>query len=142
MIHGNYDYRLPVGSCGTSEEFGFSMWHLVAAGMLEQPDLVSFLMSAAEVDNNTLIDDLREKMAVFGISSKHWWVTQGQFTHFDLTFEQFKQRTSWKTPLEICVEFQRPLILGPDPDWEFPFLHPVIYAAHKYSRELIGKRVP
>ena len=131
-LHGEFGGRLSRGVGACREEIGYSMWHLVAAKLLEDNIQQQFLYGATNdgITANDLLDDLREGMSVFRAHHKP--------TNFEGSWDELVRRTAFKTPLEICVELNVPLILWDEEEGFEGKLHPVIIAAQRRSCELIG----
>jgi len=131
-IHGDFRGRLPEGAVATTERWGFTMWHLLAAKCLNQTQTEDFLAAASTESSDILLDDIREHMAVFSDYWREGWMTNADYRNRRLSWRILKEQTSWKTPLEICKVVRRPLVTWPeyDPNIE---LHPVIRAAQIQS---------
>lgn len=123
--------RLPVGAALTSEDCGYTMWHLLAAQLLAPSTARAFLEVASEESTNVLIDDLQEHMAVF--PADYRLVLRATPSH-RLTpawpWEEFRAVTAWRSPIEICRLIGRPLVTI-QVDWQK--VHPVIRAAQASS---------
>lgn len=96
--HGRYHARLNGGS-ETDCPDGYTIWHLIAAGLLAQSELGSFLQESRTIDTNTLIDDLEEKMTVFPYHLA--WRYEIQPT-LGYNYDEFRALTGFRSPREIC----------------------------------------
>ena len=136
--HGYFgsETRIALHSICTTESFGFTRWHQLAAGMLCEDEAISFLESTLEISANDLIDDLRESMTVFDSFSAPAWEKNCDYRQ-DLingkttwSWEQFRKASAWKTPLEICSIVQQPLVRV-EVNWYR--MHPIVAAAHQFT---------
>lgn len=130
--HGHFGYRLRPGAYGTAESGGFSQWHLLAARMLSQQQACDFLISASEQNANTLLDDIREAMAIFPSRYRVYWEDNASY-RAGWTWASFRAASAWKTPIEICQVIGLPLIPRSLNEKKLSWIHPVITAAHYSS---------
>ena len=135
--HGGFAYRLPVDRRGTNETVGYSLWHLLAARMMDMEAALAFLDEANDQGINTLIDDLGEHMAVFPSSTRGLWIKYAPY-QAAWTWPQFRAATAWKSPMEISKVVGLPLLPLSRDHWMIKELHPVIRAAHIASCQRLG----
>lgn len=135
--HGYYGYRLRPNAYGTTECVGFSKWHLLAARMLSLQQAGDFLVSASEQDTNTLLDDIRESMAVFPSRYRGSW-TENATYKAGWTWASFRAASAWRSPIEICHLIGLPLVPRSLNEKIRLGLHPVIKAAHTESCRRLG----
>lgn len=127
--------RVNPGVINTNQNCGYTMWHLLAAGMLSEYVAIEFLESTEDECLDVLIDDLREAMAVFPNRLRREWENNasyrlGENGTVSWSWSRFRRLTAWKTPLEICELVGRPLIACEiDPRR----MHPVVVAAQRQS---------
>lgn len=138
--HGPYLGRLLLGAKQTTVHEGFSMWHLLAVKCLEPGDQLVFLQSASEESSDLLLDDIRESCAVISNDWRKTWMRWASYRRKSYNGSRFswrilQERTSWRTPLEICKELAIPLIIWPEGYEHFgeERFHPVIEAAQAQS---------
>lgn len=91
---------VPDGGILTTEQFGFSLWHLLAVGMYDAASIEDFLNSTFTVEKNVIITDLKEFMTVFDKGFK----TEPELLGFDgLTWEEFCEITAFRCPFELVL---------------------------------------
>lgn len=133
----HFHHRIPATAIATDEPLGYSLWHLLAMGLLAQAEVAKLLESCQQIDSDVLLDDLREKMAVLNAREK-WRLRTSQLSdrHVQIRWKCLREQTAWKTPMEICVEIDRPLLAGYW--WRETDLHPVVKAFQWESCEKLG----
>lgn len=96
-------------------------------GIWPDAQMSEFLRGARAAGTNTLIDDLREAMSVLHPRERFkLWSSQLSFRETKIKFDMLQKQTAWKTPMEICIELERPLLAGYY--WKPKELHPVVKA--------------
>lgn len=132
--HGlfNTPSRLTAHAHSTDESCGYTMWHMLAAGILD-PDVAEwFLEETLQAPTNVLIDDLREAMTVFPPLLQKGWIDNADYRLLPngsslWGWKRFRTESAWQTPLGICEMIGRPLIRL---DIPLTAAHPVVWAAH------------
>lgn len=130
--HAEWRGRLPAGAIACREQFGYSMWHLLAAKALPPDTVLQFLENACRATTDELIDDLREHMTVFDETWRMSWYDWSGMRSNRFGWKKLCRITAFSTPLEICEKLRVPLICF-DADEDWPTLHPVIEAAQMAS---------
>lgn len=140
--HGLYrsPSRLSLGAICTNEDGGFTMWHMLAAGMLPESMMLDFLETTLDEPSDLLIDDLREAMAVFPDHQRHGWEATADYRvrlngSVAWSWKRFRAESAWKTPLEICHLVRRPLVPA---DVDYRRMHEVVAAANESSIRDLG----
>lgn len=96
-------------------------------------EIVSFLTEASsDVPTDVLIDDLREAMSVFPMDLERKWREFSPLYDRGWSWADFRERTAFKPPLEICAVTGIPLI-PPIMITKVPEIHRVILAAQHAS---------
>jgi len=136
--HGSYKYRLTKGQICTDERDGHSLYHLMAARIITEAEVKSFLEKTLPhsdyqishfeeaIDTNVIIDDIRQVMTIFPpFLETHWRENSGLSGL--ISWQEFREITAWKSPLEIAEEIRIPF------GWNYALkkvdMHDVIWAA-------------
>jgi hypothetical protein len=91
----------------TSEEIGFSIWHLIALGLFDDGSMDEFLVSLHDVPLEMLIQDLKEAMSCL----QPYYVTElHKFDIPGLGIDELLAVTAYRTPFELCTLFRRPFL--------------------------------
>jgi hypothetical protein len=96
--HGKYRARVGEGF-ETDCSDGYTIWHLIASGLLTQAELGSFLIESETIHPDTLLDDLQEKMTVFPYYIA--WRYELSPT-LGYNYDEFRALTGFRSPREIC----------------------------------------
>lgn len=96
--HGPYRGRLSDGYATDCED-GYTIWHLIAAGLYAQAELRPFLLGTTSLQGDLLLDDLREAMTVFPYHCA--WRYEVSPT-LGYNYDEFRALTAFRTPREIC----------------------------------------
>lgn len=135
-IRPKFHCRIPSDALATDDPCGYTMWHLLAMGVLEQAEVDDFLRRASKGNTNTLIDDLREHMALLP-ERERTRVTSGLTDHeAEIWWYELRKQTAFLSPMGICVQLDRPLLAGYR--WDESSLHPVVKAFHWESCLKLG----
>jgi hypothetical protein len=96
--HGKYHARVKGGNETDCPE-GYTLWHLLASGLLTQAELRPFLVGSKSIKSDTLLDDLQEKMTVFPYHIA--WRYEISPT-LGYNYDEFRALTGFRSPREIC----------------------------------------
>lgn len=121
--------RRPVVSPGTDANEGYSVWHLAAAGRMDEEEVSILLESTIWVENDVLIDDLREALVCPIPDAMVDARGGGRNPAF--------QQAIGCTPLEICLLRGRSLV---PPGYPQIGMSPVVLSFHRWVERVLEER--
>jgi len=132
--HGRFAARV-AGGQETDCMDGYTIWHLIAAGLYSQMELGPFLIQTTSIAPDTLLDDLGEVMTVF----PHVCAWRHAIPSFSpQSWEELRALTAFRTPREICRLRKTPFLAEYHVEKEW--MHPVVEAFRRQTLKDLNLR--